>query len=307
MPARRKVGLAQVAAALGLLGVAFVLGALLGARWLAPQGPDVPTVVEERPAVEQRPEPAAARRAGPRAPEEAPARRAAPQRADGARIALVIDDLGRSLRDLDRLRELGIPLSYAVLPFETMTAQVVERLRERGGEILCHLPMAGRDGYDAGPGALSLDMDRVELQWRTAEALRAVPGATGVNNHMGSELSSQPEAMRAILEVVAREGLFFLDSRTSPDSVGYRTALSLGVPAAERHVFLDPEPFTEVVRREFARLLEVARERGAAVAIGHPYPATLAVLEEEVPRARELGYEFVPVSYLLARVDGVPE
>jgi hypothetical protein len=118
---------------------------------------------------------------------------------------------------------------------------------------------------------------------------------------MGSELTADGEVMRAIVEVLDERRLFFLDSRTSSETVAYQTARALGLPAAERQVFLDPESGQETVREQFARLLELARRRGSAIAIGHPHPSTLAVLREEVPRAVAAGYEFVPVSALIER------
>jgi polysaccharide deacetylase 2 family uncharacterized protein YibQ len=161
--------------------------------------------------------------------------------------------------------------------------------------------MEPSNGADPGRGALRLAMGRRELARATRRALDAVPGAVGVNNHMGSKLSADRVAMDTVLRVISRRGLYFLDSRTSAESVGYQEARALDVPAAERQVFLDPDLRPEAVRYQFRRLLEVARERGAAIAIGHPHPNTLAVLREEVPLAVERGYRFVPVSYLLDR------
>ncbi len=226
--------------------------------------------------------------------------------ANGARVALVIDDLGRSVEAVDRLAGLGVPVAGAVLPFEPQSTAVARRLASAGVEVLCHLPMEGQQGADPGPGALTLEMGRRRLARATREALTEVPGAVGVNNHMGSALSASSEGMRAILEVVAEEGLFYLDSRTGADSVGYRLALELGIPAAERQVFLDVERRPEAVRAQFAELLTAARERGAAIAIGHPDPTTLGVLAEELPRALAAGYEFVPVSFLLDRAGVLP-
>jgi polysaccharide deacetylase 2 family uncharacterized protein YibQ len=112
--------------------------------------------------------------------------------------------------------------------------------------------------------------------------------------------------MSTILGVLAERGLFFLDSRTSAQSVGFRIATSLGVPAAERQVFLDDDPRPAAVAAEFQHLLELARTRGGAIAIGHPHSATLATLAAEVPRAQALGYRFVQVSALLARPPAPP-
>ena len=255
--------------------------------------------------------PAGSRSAGPAAAEE-PAGPAAPGPAalpggplnpggGAVRVALVIDDLGRSVAEVATLERLGVPLTYAVLPYEPQTAEVVDALHRRGEEILCHLPMEPRSGGNPGPGALRLGMSRDELRRSTLAALHAVPGAVGVNNHMGSGLSADEASMGAILEVLSARGLFFLDSRTSAQSVGYRVATALGVPAAERQVFLDDDQSPPAVHAQFQRLLEVARERGEAIAIGHPHAATLAALALEVPRAQALGYRFVAVSALLDR------
>ncbi len=140
---------------------------------------------------------------------------------------------------IDELRAFGVPLTYAVLPFETKTAAVAARLAELGEEVLCHLPMEAQHGENPGPGALTEAMNQEEIRDATRRALEAVPGAIGVNNHMGSALSEDPEAMAAMLGVVRKRGLFFLDSRTSAASVAYGLAREAGVPAAERKVFLD--------------------------------------------------------------------
>lgn len=255
---------------------------------------------------ERTPEPASTPAAQPSAippiPETSPAE--GTPSSHPLRVALVIDDLGRSTDDLVPLERLGVSITYAVLPFEENTPAVVAQLRSHRKEILLHLPMQPLHGENPGPGALRLGMSDDQLRDRTLAALQAVPGAVGVNNHMGSGLSADARSMNAILKVLSARGLFFLDSRTGPGSVGYRTALALGVPAAERQVFLDSDPGILAAQEQFRRLLDLARTRGAAVAIGHPHPDTLAMLAQEVPRAKAQGVDFVPVSYLLDRSSG---
>lgn len=221
--------------------------------------------------------------------------------APAGQLALVIDDLGRSVDDVEALDALGVPLSYSVLPFEAETPAVVARLRAEHREILCHLPMEPANDNDPGPGALREGMDLDALAAATTRALAQVPGAVGANNHMGSELTTDRAAMGTVLDVLQRHGLFFLDSRTSPSSVGFALARSLGLPAAERDVFLDDSPDPAAIRAQFARFLARSRERGAAIAIAHPRPTTLEVLREEVPKAKAQGFTFVPVSFLLDR------
>ncbi len=218
-------------------------------------------------------------------------------------VALVIDDLGQSVDVIDRLGRLGIDLSYSVLPFEAHTGAVVERLRAAGREILLHLPMEAGGSANPGPGALYAAMSDDELAQLTERALVAVPGATGVNNHMGSRLSADSRAMTAVLEVLRRRGLFFLDSRTSSRSVAYEVAASMGMAAVSRQVFLDDDRSKEVIRSQFRQLLQLARSQGAAVAIGHPYPETLELLDEEIPGAVRQGVRFVPVSLLARKVE----
>ena len=215
------------------------------------------------------------------------------------RISIVVDDLGRGLKSLDVLEELGIPVTYSVLPFETHTPQVVAELKRRGVEYLCHLPMEAKGGANPGPGALMLQMSQEQIAAATRQALAAVPGAVGVNNHMGSGILPRAEPMTTVLGVLAEHGLYFLDSRTSADTVGYSLARRMGIQAAERQIFLDTERDPAFIRAQFDALLAVARRRGGAIAIAHPYGETLDILRAAVPAARAEGFEFVTVSALL--------
>jgi polysaccharide deacetylase 2 family uncharacterized protein YibQ len=266
----------------------------LALTWRRPSRPPV-TSMGRRQTETATPTPHARRR-----PPRPGDRKTSPQRPAG-QLALVIDDLGRSLDEVAALDRLGVPLSYSVLPFETLTGPVVARLSAERREILCHLPMEPANGHDPGPGALREAMDLDALAAATRKALDQVPGAVGANNHMGSELTADRAAMGTVLDVLQRSGLFFLDSRTSAESVGFTLARSLGLPTAQRDVFLDDDADPAAIRREFARFLALSRERGAAVAIAHPRPSTLEVLREEVPAARRQGFTFVPVSFLVSR------
>ena len=232
-----------------------------------------------------------------------PAARQEPPGTPGGRprVSLVIDDLGRSLQEIDTLGRLGVPITYAVLPFESRTAEVVAELTRRGAEVLCHLPMEAKGGANPGPGALRSDMGAPELEAATRQALAAVPAAVGVNNHMGSEIAADRQALTAVMEVVAEKGLYFLDSRTSADTQAFTVARATGIPAAERQVFLDTQRDRLEIAAQFDRLLALAEKRGAAIAIAHPYSETLEVLAEKVPEAKARGFEFVPASALLER------
>lgn len=310
---RRNTGrwLLAIAAGAALFGLGLLLGQ---GRW--PARPDLPWAKGARaePAAKAAaaPKPAAASpKRAPAAvdPPAEPAARlvAAPGPAPVARIAVLIDDLGARLDDAERLLAIGVPLSYAVLPNLPETKEVAALVSARGAELLCHLPMEPEGVEDPGPGALAEGMSAGEVARRTRAAIEAVPGAVGVNNHMGSRLTAEAATMRAVLGVVAERGLFFVDSRTTPDSVAEQIARELGLPTAARDVFLDAEAGAPSIEAELERLLDLARERGAAIAIAHPHRATLELLERELPRLKARGFELVPVSYLLERDETLPE
>lgn len=275
---------------LAALLAAFAVGFLGGALWRQPR--PVPADVAAR---EATPRPAPAPRETPRVPPRATPRPA------GGRIALVIDDLGRRPSDLATIAALGVPVAHAVLPYEPHSAAMAAAAAAAGAEVLLHLPMEALDGEDPGPGALRLGMDDAALAAATRAALAAVPEAVGINNHMGSALSADRRAMAVVLGVARERGLFFLDSRTTAATVGFRLARELGVPAAERQVFLDDSLSAADIEAELERLRALALEEGSAIAIGHPHPVTFAQLAAEVPRAQAAGVRFVRLSELLAR------
>ncbi|HQN38518.1 MAG: divergent polysaccharide deacetylase family protein [Acidobacteria bacterium] len=275
---------------LAALLAAFAVGFLGGALWRQPR--PVPADVAAR---EATPRPAPAPRETPRVTPRATPRPA------GGRIALVIDDLGRRPSDLATIAALGVPVAHAVLPYEPHSAAMAAAAAAAGAEVLLHLPMEALDGEDPGPGALRLGMDDAALAAATRAALAAVPEAVGINNHMGSALSADRRAMAVVLGVARERGLFFLDSRTTAATVGFRLARELGVPAAERQVFLDDSLSAADIEAELERLRALALEEGSAIAIGHPHPVTFAQLAAEVPRAQAAGVRFVRLSELLAR------
>jgi polysaccharide deacetylase 2 family uncharacterized protein YibQ len=155
-------------------------------------------------------------------------------------------------------------------------------------------PVDSEDAAD--PGGIVLDMTRGELARTFAASLASVPHAVGVNTHRGSLLTRHPGHMSWLMqEILARGDLVFVDSYTTARSIALGIALESGVPAVKRDVFLDPDPSPDTVEREFERLKRLARREGMAVAIGHPYPATLALLERELPRLEEQGFRLLGI------------
>jgi hypothetical protein len=220
-----------------------------------------------------------------------------------ARIAIVIDDLGNDREALERIARWPYAVAGAVLPGLPGSVDSARRLAGSGKEVLLHLPMEP-DGYPEvrpGPGViLRSDTDERITQILTDD-LASVPGAVGVNNHMGSAATADARVMRAIVRVLAQRGLFLLDSRTTEATVARRVADEASVPAVSRRVFLDAVTTDRAIERAYRELLARARQDGSALAIGHPHPATLDLLERELPRLS--GVRLVRVAELLTRRD----
>ncbi len=217
-------------------------------------------------------------------------------------IAIIIDDLGYQLAAGRRTVALPGPVACAVLPSTPRATLLAEAAFAAGKDVLLHLPLQPMnwDGADV-PGAILLDTSRAQLARSFAESLRSVPHVVGVNTHQGSLLTRHPGHMSWLMEEIRAQGdLFFVDSRTTHESVALGMARESGVPAVERDVFLDPDTEPATVAREFARLKQLAREQGMAVGIGHPYPATLALLEQELPKLEAEGFRLVSISDYVA-------
>jgi polysaccharide deacetylase 2 family uncharacterized protein YibQ len=230
-----------------------------------------------------------------------PARDVDAARTDAPRIAVIIDDLGYRWPEGVRAARLPGPVAVAVLPGTTYADALAREADALGKEIVVHVPMQARaPAGELGPGALDLAQSRAELERALADDLAAVPLARAVSNHMGSSLTSEPERMRWVMEALRAHGVrYFVDSYTTVDSVALAAAGAAGVPAVRRDVFLDGDPAREAIEREWRRLVDRARERGVAIAIGHPRAATLDLLERELPRLKDQGIVLVPPSALL--------
>lgn len=225
---------------------------------------------------------------------------ASARRPDGpAQIAIVIDDLGLRQDETRWATNLPGPLTQAFLPYGQSLAAHASRARGNGHEVILHLPMDPGGRADPGPRALRLGLDAAELEQRLGWNLAQVPGIVGVNNHMGSALTENAAAMELVLTRLKAEGHYFLDSRTTAKSAARALADRLGVPYAERDVFLDNDTSPQAIARQLAEAEQTASRYGTAIAIGHPHRQTLKALESWVPSARERGFNIVPVSTII--------
>lgn len=215
-------------------------------------------------------------------------------------VAVVIDDLGNSLEEGKDAAALPGPVACSILPHTAHAAEIADLVHGAGKEVLLHLPLQSMEDMPLGPGGVTLDMDETEIKATVQGDLASIPHLAGVNNHEGSLITQHPGDMAWILQAVHDAGAYYyLDSYTSADSVAYQVAREQHVPAARRNVFLDDMNNEDAVRGEWLRLIKLARKYGFALAIGHPRPATLAVLKEELPKLAGQNVTLVPPSRIV--------
>jgi uncharacterized protein len=214
------------------------------------------------------------------------------------RLAIVIDDLGNDRAQADALFRLSYPLTLSVLPYLSNSGEIAEEAHRRGYQVMLHLPMASTAGENDEPVELHPGMDANTVEKTFASMLDTVPYAAGVNNHEGSLGTSDPRLMRDLMPLLHDHKLFFIDSRTTAETIAETAAHAAGVPAASRNVFLDDDQSAGAIRKQFALAIRDAREKGSALAIGHPHPETLQVLTEMLPEAKRQGVTLVFASDL---------
>jgi polysaccharide deacetylase 2 family uncharacterized protein YibQ len=213
-------------------------------------------------------------------------------------ISIIIDDLGYQYELGMRALNLPGAVSYAILPATPNSKSLALVAHGKGKEILLHLPFEAvdRENVDE-PGAITLDMSREAFHETFEAGLASVPYAVGVSNHRGSLLTRHPGHMTWLMEEIsAHDGMFFVDSYTTHESVALQLAAETGVAATRRHVFLDNDRSPGAIAREFDRLIAMARRNGKAVAIGHPYPETLEFLERRLIEISKDDVKLIPVS-----------
>ena len=217
-------------------------------------------------------------------------------------IAIVIDDMGLDRKRSAEVMTLPGPLTLSFMTYADDLATQTATGRAHGDEIMLHMPMEPQARHvDPGPNALLTGLDDAELRRRVIWGLGRIDGIVGVNNHMGSKFTESQPDMTIVLEQLRARGLFFLDSRTTPHSVGLATARQMGVASVGRDIFLDNFMTDPEVARELTQTEAVARKNGVAIAIGHPHDATIAALRQWLPTAAAKGFRLVPVSAIVAR------
>ena len=231
---------------------------------------------------------------------------AQPINAQGSyKVAIIIDDLGNNLRQGQELINLPYQLTYSFLPMRPYSKRLANLAATSGKEVMVHLPMQSATHANLGDGALTLELTQNQFQQSVRTSLDSVPHAKGVNNHMGSLLTQHPGHMSWLMEVLSahQETLYFVDSKTTAMTIAGQIADEHLVPHISRDVFIDDSKEEEDIRKQLAYLIEVAKRKGYAVAIGHPYPQTVKLLSEYLPTLANQNIEVVSVTRLLKTRD----
>lgn len=216
-------------------------------------------------------------------------------------LAVIIDDMGSSMKEAEDLLSIGIPVTFAIIPGLPNSRRVAEFAHSRGRVVMIHMPMEPK-GYPAQKlekNGLLISQSTEEIATRVRGYLKDVPYASGANNHMGSEFTEHEDKMLPVLSLLKENRLFFVDSRTSGRSVGYSLAHSLGIMAGTRNVFMDNDQDVEAVKKQLKEAARLAGKRGSAIAICHPHPETIQALREMMPLLKNEGVKFVSAAELV--------
>lgn len=215
-------------------------------------------------------------------------------------ISIIIDDLGNLHQRDSRAVRLPGAITLAFLPQTPHAHELAQLAHRLNKEVMLHLPMESMEHQRLGPGGLTLDMTAEQFAQQFATSLASVPHVVGINNHMGSLLTQHPGHMQWLMkELRKHKGLYFVDSYTTETSIAQQLANENWIPNFRRDVFLDHDRNPDTIRFHLRRLIKKAKKNGSALAIGHPFPETMAVLEAELPKLEAQGVRLLSVSQLV--------
>lgn len=221
-------------------------------------------------------------------------------------VAIIIDDIGYDLKAARELLEIDANLTFAILPLLAHSREAAEMFHKAGRETLLHLPMepVSYPNDKPGEGALFTDMNEDEIILQLKKNLASVPHISGVNNHMGSKFMLDEQKLTVIFRELKKNNLFFVDSRTSPDSKTVSAAKGTGLKIAERKMFIDHHRNYDEIYNNLVRLA-TSDDRSPKIIIGHPYPETIRALKNATKVFKENGASIVPVSEIIKQNSSV--
>lgn len=214
------------------------------------------------------------------------------------KIAIVIDDWGYNLNNLEIAQDIKQPLTCAILPNLRNSRLVAQKLNNSGFEIILHLPMEPKEKYRLEKNTITASMDAVEIRGILGQDLASVSFAKGISNHMGSRITEDTRVSALIMSEAKKRKLYFLDSYVTAKSVCALLAKKMKIRFARRDVFLDNQDDPVYIKGQIIKLRDLAKKNGQAVGIGHDRRNTLIALKETIPQLVKAGYKLVFVSEL---------
>jgi polysaccharide deacetylase 2 family uncharacterized protein YibQ len=213
------------------------------------------------------------------------------------KVALIVDDLGYDRKMAERFMALDAVMTASILPHAPVSERIARMAQDKGWEIMLHLPMEPNEypKVNPGPGALLTTMGADELIAQLNADIDSIPMVRGINNHMGSKLTTRSTQLYQVFSILKKRNLYFIDSRTTADTVGKASARLFQLPFAERDVFIDHLQKPDFIRRQVRRLIETAESHGEAIGIAHPHEVTVQIIEEMLPGLKKR-VQLVPAS-----------
>ena len=215
------------------------------------------------------------------------------------KLAIVIDDFGSRKDVLSDFNGLPVPLTYAVMPYKTYTQTCAESGYNAGRQIIVHMPMQPQKVASSESVYIGTDMGDSKIRATASDIIGQVPHAIGMNNHQGSAATEDSRVMKDVLSVARDKGIFYLDSRTSHNSIGAQTAMAMGVGTASNNLFIDNDPDVASVKSSLRRVGKIALNNGSCIAIGHARPNTAEAIRSMVDELHEEGIDIVFVSQMM--------
>lgn len=220
------------------------------------------------------------------------------------RVALIIDDIGYDTKAAEKLMSLGVPITLSILPHRPFSTEIALRARQRKFETMLHMPMepVAYPQTDPGAGRILVNYDLATKKRLAAESIKSVPYVAGVNNHMGSRAMGDAQTVQSVLDAVKKNNLYFVDSRTRGDTLGYTMARDQNIPVAERSVFLDSVNRSDIdyCTERLREVITLAKAHGSCVAIGHPHKGTIEAISRLIEEFGREGIELVFASDLVS-------
>jgi len=221
------------------------------------------------------------------------------------KIAFIIDDFGDNGEGTEEMMSINRPMTFAIIPFLKYTQRDAVTAHEKGHEVIVHLPMETRKGSSIGlgSGAIRTSQTDSEIEDLVQSAIKNVPYAIGANNHMGVLASTDERVVKSVINVLKENGLYAVDSKTTPKSIIYKVARYNDVPVLEMSLFIDNEKNKESIKKYIRQLSYVAIKRGYAIGIGHVGPLggsnTAQAIKEMIPELESKGIKIVSISELI--------